>query len=119
MLDYVEVNKSNDHITVWFYNEQDKPFAVGEKMFAVNEDAYMNGYNWDAVFQYYLSKYAPDILEGLESDPEAGSYAAYYEVSPENEAKAQKFAELISALVEDEEELCRIVREEGDNIEWD
>ena len=61
----------------------------------------------------------PELLEGLEPDPEAGSYMAYYAPTPENEAKAKKFVEIIASLVENEEELCRIVREEGDEIEWD
>ena len=78
MPDYVKVSKTDDWIGVWFYNEDDKPFAIGEKMCEINEYAYMNGYNWDALFHYYLAEHAPDILEGLESDPEAGSYAAYY-----------------------------------------
>ena len=39
--------------------------------------------------------------------------------TPENEAKAAKVVELIRALVENEEEACRLVREHGDEIEWD
>ena len=120
MPDYVKVSKDDDWIGVWFYNENDKPFAIGEKMCEINEYAYMNGYNWDALFHYYLAEHAPDILEGLESDPEAGSYAAYYgTVSEENEKKAQRFAEIIVSLIENEDELYRIVRENGDDIEWD
>lgn len=119
MEDYVRLNKSDDRIDVWFYNENDKPFAIGEKMCEINEQAYMNGYNWDAFFQYYLTENAPEILEGMESDPEAGSYAAFYERTEENEKKAERFAEMIISLIENEEELYRIVREKGDEIEWD
>ena len=119
MADYVKINKGNDRIGVWFYNENDKPFAIGQKMCELNENAYMNGYNWDAFFNYYLAKYAPEVLEGLESDPEAGSYAAYYDSTPENEEKAKKFVDIIIFLMEHEEELYRIIREEGNDIEWD
>lgn len=119
MADYVKVHKGDNRIDIWFYNEDDKPFAIGEKMYAIHEEAYMNGYNWDAVFNYYLAKNAPDVLEGLDSDPEAGSYAAYYELTTENEVKAQKFADMIRSLIENEEELYRIVREESDKIQWD
>ena len=80
MPDYIKIVKGDDRIGVWFYNENDKPFSIGEKMCEINENAYMNGYNWDAFFNYYFAENAPDILEGLESDPEAGSYAAYYEI---------------------------------------
>ncbi len=119
MADYVEVNKSNNWVHVWFYNENSKPFSIGEKMCEINENAYMNGYNWDAFFNYYLSEHEPDILEGLDSDPEAGSYSALYELSQENEKKALRFQEIIISLIENEEELYRIVREKGDEIEWD
>lgn len=119
MADYVRINKNDKHICVCFYNEMDKPFAIGEKMYEINEEAYMNGYNWDAFFNYYLSKHAPDVLEGLDSDPEAGSYVALFEATPENEIRADKFKDIICSLIENEEELYRIVREEGDEIEWD
>ena len=119
MADYVKVNKSDYGIDVWFYNEDDKPFSIGEKMGEINEYAYMNGYNWDALFNYYLAEHAPELLEGLDSDPEAGSYAAHYALSEENEKKAERFAEIITSLIENEEELYQIVREKGDEIEWD
>lgn len=87
MPDYIKVNKSADRIDIWFYNENDKPFSIGEKMCEINENAYMNGYNWDAFFNYYLAENAPDILEGLESNPEAGSYTAFCEPGGENEKR--------------------------------
>lgn len=62
---------------------------------------------------------AKELLDGLDTDPEAGMYAAYYDVSPENEAKAQKLADLICSLIENEEEIYSIVRDKGDEIEWD
>ena len=46
-------------------------------------------------------------------------YVAYWPLNPENEARAVRFEKIIRSLVEHEEELCRIVREEGDAIEWD
>lgn len=120
MADYVKVEKFDDSIHVWFYNENDKVFAIGEKMNEINECAYMNGYNWDALFNYYLEENAPEVLDGLESAPEAGSYAAvYYEATPENEIKARKFADIIVDFIENEEKLYSIVREHGDEIEWD
>lgn len=119
MSDYVRMNKDNDRIDVWFYNENDKPLAIGEKMCEINENAYMNGYNWDAFFNYYLAKNAPDILDGIESNPEAGSYVAFYDLTEENEKKAKRFVEIITFLIENEEELYRIIREESDEIQWD
>jgi hypothetical protein len=116
---YAITVKHENSISVCFYIEHDRILAIGEKMNAINEEAYMNGYNWEAFFNYYLPKYAPDITGGMDSDPEAGMYVAYYSLTPENEARAEKFAQIIISLVENEEELYRIVREEGDEIEWD
>ena len=55
MTDYVKTHKDGKWIAVWFYNEEEKPLAIGEKMYEINENAYMNGYNWDALFNYYLA----------------------------------------------------------------
>ncbi|MDE5863959.1 MAG: immunity 51 family protein [Lachnospiraceae bacterium] len=41
--------------------------------------------SWEAFFNYYLEKEAPELLEDLDTDPEAGMYAAYYDLSAENE----------------------------------
>ena len=119
MQDYVSISKSGEQISLAFYIEHDKPFEVGEKINELNEDAYMNGYNWEVLLDYYLSKYAPDIMEGMETDPEAGMYAAYFDLTPENETRINKFAEIICSLIENEDELYRIIREEGKNMEWD
>lgn len=66
-------------------------------------------------------KNLPDLLEGLESDPEAGSYVALYENTPDNIERANRLADFIAYLVEDEEDLCQLVREDGETIEieWD
>ena len=114
MKDYVFKLKYGDNVGISFDVEAEKPFHVGEQMNAAHEMAYMNGYNWAALLDWYLGQTAPELLEGLEHDPEAGSYAGYYLLSPENEAKAEKVAELIRALVENEAEACRLVREHGD-----
>ena len=119
MADYVKINKTDDRIDLWFLNENDEPFAVGEKLYAINENAYMNGYNWDAFFNYYLAENAPDILESIDSDPEAGTYVSYFEENEENEEKAKRFADIIISLIEHEEDIYEILRKKGDEIEWD
>ncbi len=119
MADYVSAFTYNNHVSVSFEAEDPKVMALGEKLYALCPDAYMNGYNWDALLRYYLEKHEPDILEGLDPDPEAGSYVAIWPLSPENEARAKRFEEIIRSLVEHEEELCRLVQEEGGEIEWD
>ncbi len=119
MADYVSVFTCNDKVSLSFVAEDSKVMSLGEKLETLCPEAYMNGYNWDALLRYYLEKHEPDILAGMDTDPEAGSYAALWPLSPENEARAERFEKLIRSLIENEEELCRIVRDEGDEIEWD
>ena len=119
MSDYLSVCKYKDWVSLSLEAGNSAVMAVGEKMEAACPDAYMNGYNWDAFFRYYLEKNEPDILEDMDADPEADTYVVHWPLAPENEAKANRFEKLIRSLLEDEEELCRIVREEGEEIEWD
>lgn len=119
MKDYVKLIKHDTTISVCFYIEMDKPFAIGEKMYEIDENAYMNGYNWEAFFNYYLERNYPKLLEGFNTDPEAGMYVAYYENTVENEEKANKFVKIIEDLIENEDSLYKILKEDADKIEWD
>ena len=119
MADYVQVFPLGESIEVLLSAEHEKILALGEKMNAACEDAYMNGYNWEALFRYYLEQNDPDILTDMKTDPEAGMYVAYWPLTEENEARAKRFEDIIRALAEDEEALCRLVREHGGEIEWD
>lgn len=119
MEEFVAVHKDEDSISVCFYIERDKPMEIGGRMQEINEEAYMNGYNWGAFWDYYLEKNEPDIFDALESDPEAGMYCAYFDLTEENERLAERFAEIIQRMLREPEELYRILREEGDEIEWD
>ena len=47
-------------------------------------------------------------------------YSAYYECDgEENEKKMRRFADIIIHLVENKEEIFKILRKNGDEIEWD
>ena len=119
MDNYVFLSEHESSISVYFSIESEKPFKIGEKMNELHEEAYMNGYNWEAFFNYYLAKHHPQIMIEMGSDPEAGSYVAYYKLSDSNKQKAEKLVTIIQKLVDNEDELYRIVKEERDNIEWD
>ena len=119
MADYIAMIKGEDTVQVCLYVEDAKMLAIGDKMNEINEEAYMNGYNWEAFLNYYFRKNDPDVLEDMGSDPEAGMYAAFYPLTPENEQRAKKFVDAVRSLIENEEELDRIVEENGDEIEWD
>jgi len=109
-MDYVKILKYGKIINLTFYIEHDKPFEIGEKM---------NGYNWEAFLNYYLEKNSPEVLEGLEMDPEAGIITAYYDNTLENEEKAEKLKNTIIDLIENEEKLYKVLKDEGSKINWD
>ncbi|MCL1949582.1 MAG: immunity 51 family protein [Turicibacter sp.] len=115
----VNIYQTEDHINLSFDFHDERVLKIGDKMEAINEFAYMNGYNWDIFFAHYLAKNVPDVWEGLEADPESGGYYAHWPLSLENQAKAEKFKAIIEHLIQNEEEIYKIVREEGENIEWD
>lgn len=119
MADYVTTFTYKNEVGLILQASDERVMALGEKLEAACPEAYMNGYNWEALLRYYLEKNAPDVLEGLDPDPEADMYAAHWPLTPENEAKARRFEEIIRSLIKDEEALCCLVREEGGRIEWD
>ena len=118
-MDYVKILKYGKIINLTFYIEHDKPFEIGEKINGIYEKAYMNGYNWEAFLNYYLEKKSPEVLEGIEMDPEAGIITAYYDNTLENEEKAEKLKNTIIDLIENEEKLYKVLKDEGSKINWD
>lgn len=111
---YVRIIDDGDGvINVLLEVEHDKVLELGDRLGEINEAAYMNGYNWDA-----LIRNAPDILEAMDTDPEAGLYDAYFKESDANRDKAKRLADMLTSLIDNEQELCRIVREESDKINW-
>ena len=118
--DYLFImNHDDGSVALSFNIEDDIILALGDEMNAVREEAYMNGYNWEAFLNYYLSVNDPDVLKGMETDSEAGTYVAYYVDGASNEGKVKRLADIIVSLVENKEEIFRILRENGDEIEWD
>ena len=118
--DYLFImNHDDGSVALSFNIEDENILALGEEMNEVREEAYMNGYNWEAFLNYYLAVNAPDVLKGMETDSEAGTYVAYYEDGTANQDKVKRLADIIASLVENKEEIFRILREKGDEIEWD
>lgn len=115
----VKVFKNENTIEVCFFIEHKSILAIGEKMNEINENAYMNGYNWEAFLKSYLEQKNPELLKEMETDPEAGTYVAYYKLTKENEDKAEKFSKLIQSLIENNEKIYTFLRENGNEIQWD
>lgn len=115
----VEILEASRSVMVIFNNEDAKPFSLGEKMSAICEEAYMNGYNWSAFLRAYLSLNAPHLLDDLEEDPESGGYYAYYPLSSKGKENAKELSKLITFLIENEEETLEFLEHNAQDIEWD
>ncbi len=119
MKNYISIIKENEYISLAFYVDYDNVIQLGKKLEAMNENAYMNGYNWEALLNCYIEHNCLELLETFETDSEAGMYSAIFEPSAKGEKMAEKLAETIELLVENEEKLFDFVREYGNEIEWD
>lgn len=118
--DYLSIVYHDDGSVALYFNiEDDSILAIGEEMNRICEEAYMNGYNWAAFLNYYLAEKAPNILKDMETDPEAGTYVAYYENGAVNVEKIKRLAGIIVSLIENRQNIFKLLREAGDKIEWD
>lgn len=106
-------------ISVCVYNENEGLLEFGERLNEKFEEAYMNGYNWDAVISCYVKSVDPELAEVVNSDPEAGMYSAYMEYSEENLEKMKRFEMHVKKMLSDEETLTKFIEENYDSIEWD
>lgn len=119
---YIDIFKhtSSNQISIVFSITKNKPYLIGEKINQIYEEAYMNGYNWEVLLDYFLRKKAPNILKNMKTDPEADTYVAYYDgITNENEEKAEQLAQIIEDLIENENKLYEWLKKEGNSIEWD
>jgi hypothetical protein len=121
MKEYIKLSsdKKFGSVSVRFYISQEKILAIGKKMQEINEQANMTGHNWEAFLNYYLETNYPDISAGMGSDPDNKNYVAYYKLTPANEQKAEKLAQVIEDLVENEATIYEIVKNNGEEIDWD
>jgi hypothetical protein len=106
-------------ISLCVYNEHDGLLALGKKISERFEAAYMNGYNWDALIRYYVASVDPDLMNEVETDPEAGMFSAYMSYSPENLAKMKQFESHVRSMLADEAALMTFIEQNYDEIEWD
>lgn len=119
MGEYVKVTENDDSIDLAFYIDYDEIMAIGEELAEINEDAYMNGYNWEALLNCYIEKNEPELVDTFETDSEGGMYAAYFEKSEQGRRNAEALKGVIMSLIEDKEKLFEFVRKNGEDIEWD
>ena len=119
MSEYVKIIENDGSFDVVFYIDDPEIMAIGEELAAINENAYMNGYNWEALLDCYITKFAPGLAFAFEADSEADMYAAYFEKSEEGARNAETLVNIIKSLIENKQKLFRFVSEYGDEVEWD
>ena len=120
MANCVGYDVTEDSICVTLDVENEDVMAIGAHMNEICDQAYMNGYNWDAFLTCYLEVNAPEIADAIDTDPEAGMYCAYFNGTDDaTKALAKSFKQLIEKLLDNEEEIYDFLRENADDIEWD
>ena len=80
MKDYIKISTKKDFgsVSVTLNIKDEKVVGIGQKMKAINDSADMNGYNWEALLNYYLDEHFAEVSAGMGSDANAGKYVAYY-----------------------------------------
>ena len=106
-------------ISLCIYIENEGIFQLGERINERFEEAYMNGYNWDALIRFYISKVDPDLMQEVKTDPEAGMFSAYMSYSEENLDKMRRLKSYIHGLLSDEIVLFKLIEDNHDSVEWD
>lgn len=109
----------HDCISLCVFNEHDGLFELGERIHAQYEDAYMNGYNWDALIRFYVQQVDPELMKEISTDPEAGMFAANISYSAENLKKMRQFEKHVRQLITNEAKLFDYIETHYDDIEWD
>ena len=108
-----------ESISVCLYSDNADVAALGERINARFEEAYMNGYNWDALIRFYVGKADPSLANEVNTDPEAGMFSAYMSYSPGNLEKMKRLESHLRAMLADEEALMEFIALNREQIEWD
>ena len=114
----IEMQEHNS-IAVCVYNENDELFEFGERINKQFDQAYMNGYNWDALITYYVNSVDSDLMAEINTDPEAGMFSAYIEYNQDNLYKMKRFEAHIRTMLSDEAILLKFITDNYEKIEWD
>ncbi|MCU9533315.1 Imm51 family immunity protein [Streptococcus sp. CSL10205-OR2] len=80
-------------------------------------DVYLNGYGWEVFLSHYWQETAPELLDGLEIDPEASSIVFFY--SPANETLLKSLYENLKKLIENPHFISEYIKNNHDKIDWD
>lgn len=117
MSDSVDMFLFEDEYIIGFYVDDAEIMRIGSQMKTICPSARMSGYNWEAFFNCYLEKNAPDVLQVLGTDPEFMMYSA--QIPADRKDLADKFLGIIVNLFENEELIYSFLRENASEIKWD
>lgn len=92
--------------------------TIGVQMRQINPEALMNGYNWDAFIDRYLAMNYPIMREGLDRDPEPGTYVGLYANDALGNKKADTLVKILNDLIAKPEKIYAYMQEDGDGVEW-
>jgi hypothetical protein len=92
--------------------------SIGAQMQKIDAEAVMNGYNWSAFIDRYLAMKFPEMLDGLERDPEAGHYLALYENNDLGNKKADILVKILNYFIAKPQDVYAFMQEESDGVEW-
>ena len=120
MADLVRMSVYEDYISISFDVGTPELMTLGDKMNEICDQAYMNGYNWDAFLNSYIEENKPELLELIDSDPEADMYCVYInDVNDDTKAMAEELAAMLESFLSDEGAVLSFLKSNEDNIEWD
>lgn len=105
-------------LSLCVYIDRDELFRLGERITERFPDAYMNGYSWSSLISCYVSEVDPELMDEVETDPEAGMVAVYMNYSEENLVKMRRFESHVLAMLADEAALMAFVETHYGDIEW-
>ncbi len=123
MLDYIKFSEYNPEdkkgsISV-LLPLNDELIELGEKYEEVCEYAYMNGYNWEAIFSHLIDIEHEGEFEEISFDSEGDMFVAILLLTSEGKEKAKLFAEIMSDFIQDEKMALEYIKKYADDIEWD
>lgn len=119
--DFIHIieNEEEDFITVTFESNNKKILKIWDTITDIESEAYMSGYNWEALFMYHFDNNYPWQFEELETDTDDENFIIHLEYSEENKVNAAEMAKIMEHLIENEDDIYDIVRENWDDIAWD
>ena len=119
MTDVVQLLELPEHdmVCVTIDVGEDELLALGERINAQWDMAYMNGYNWEALIHAFVKPKDPDREALVEPDPEADTYSGGMAYNADNIEKMRRFQGLIRDLLADESALFQFI--EANDIPWD